>query len=121
MGEGLWMLIKGLQGLAKGKKGPLPLLITSGIFSWSGAMGSGPVKGFNSPEEDGELATFAAGCFWGVQLAFQRVPGVASTMVGYTAGPKQHPTYNEVCSGSTGHTEAVQMLFNPDLVTYKEL
>merc|ERR1719285_844463 len=84
-------------------------------------MGSGPVKGFNSPEEDGELATFAAGCFWGVQLAFQRVPGVASTMVGYTAGPKQHPTYNEVCSGSTGHTEAVQMLFNPDLVTYKEL
>lgn len=102
-------------------------------------MGSGPVKGFNSPEvqqiitkkhdpsmnkiakEDGELATFAAGCFWGVQLAFQRVPGVANTMVGYTAGAKQHPTYNEVCSGSTGHTEAVQMLFNPDLVTYKEL
>lgn len=102
-------------------------------------MGSGPVKGFNSPEvqqivtkkhdpamnkiakEDGELATFAAGCFWGVQLAFQRVPGVASTMVGYTAGAKQHPSYNEVCSGSTGHTEAVQMLFNPDLVTYKEL
>lgn len=102
-------------------------------------MGSGPVKGFNSPEvqqivtkkhdptmnkiakEDGELATFAAGCFWGVQLAFQRVPGVASTMVGYTAGAKQHPTYNEVCSGSSGHTEAVQMLFNPDLVTYKEL
>jgi len=134
------MLIKGLLGLAKGKKGPLPqLLITSGIFNWSGAMGSGPVKGFNSPEvqqivtkkhdpsmnkiakEDGELATFAAGCFWGVQLAFQRVPGVASTMVGYTAGPKQHPTYNEVCSGSTGHTEAVQMIFNPDLVTYKEL
>jgi len=134
------MLIKGLKGLAKGRKGPLPqLLITSGIFSWSGAMGSGPVKGFNSPEvqqivvtkkhdptmnkiaKDGELATIAAGCFWGVQLAFQRVPGVASTMVGYTAGAKEHPTYNEVCSGSTGHTEAVQMLFNPDLVTYKEL
>merc|ERR1712037_912911 len=62
-------------------------------------------------KEEGELATFAAGCFWGVQLAFQRVPGVASTIVGYTAGAKQHPTY----------TEAVQMLFNPDLVTYKEL
>merc|ERR1712130_708718 len=134
------MLIKGLQGLAKGKKGALPqLLITSGIFSWSSAMGSGPVKGFNSPEvqqivtkkhdptmnkiakEDGEFATFAAGCFWGVQLTFQRVPGVASTMVGYTAGEKLHPTYREVCSGSTGHTEGVQMLYNPAVVSYKEL
>ena len=83
-------------------------------------MGSGPVKGFNTPEvqqiitkkheaaqnkiakEDAETATFAAGCFWGVQLAFQRVPGVVSTMVGYTAGEKQFPTYQEVCSGSSG-------------------
>ena len=102
-------------------------------------MGSGPVKGFNSPEvqqiitkkhdacqnniakEDAETATFAAGCFWGVQLAFQRVPGVSLTMVGYTAGEKLHPSYREVCSGSTGHTEAVQMLFNPAVVSYKEL
>merc|ERR1712193_426620 len=102
-------------------------------------MGSGPVKGFNSEhvqqiitkkhdavqnriaKEDGQTATFAAGCFWGVQLAFQRVPGVVSSMVGYTAGSKLHPTYNEVCLGQTGHTEAVQMLFNPDLVTYQEL
>jgi len=115
------------------------LLACSGIFNWVGAMGSGPVKGFNSPEvqqiitkkhdpamnkiskEDAEKATFAAGCFWGVQLAFQRVPGVASTMVGYTAGTKEHPAYQEVCSGSTGHTEAVTMLFNPQLVSYKEL
>ena len=100
-------------------------------------MGSGPVKGFNSPEvqqiitkkhdacqnsiskEEAETATFAAGCFWGVQLAFQRVPGVVSTMVGYTAVQKMHPTYQEVCSGSTGHTEAVQMLFNPSVVSYK--
>jgi len=114
------------------------ILVCSGIWGW-GAMGSGPVKGFNSPEvqqiitkkhdacqnsiskEEAETATFAAGCFWGVQLAFQRVPGVVSTMVGYTAGQKMHPTYQEVCSGSTGHTEAVQMLFNPSVVTYKEL
>merc|ERR1711972_255221 len=130
----------GILKLLSTKASPLPqLLITSGIFSWSGAMGSGPVKGFNSEEvqniitkkhdatqnkiakEDADTATSAAGCFWGVQLAFQRVPGVASTMVGYTAGSKQHPSSNEVCSGSTGHTEAVQMLFNPDLVTYQEL
>jgi len=114
------------------------LLVCSGIWGW-GAMGSGPVKGFNTPEvqqiitkkheaaqnkiakEDAETATFAAGCFWGVQLAFQRVPGVVSTMVGYTAGEKQFPTYQEVCSGSSGHTEGVQMLFNPAVVSYKEL
>jgi len=120
-------------------KGSLQILLCSGLFNWSGAMGSGPVKGFNSPEvqqiitkkhdptmnkiakEDGEMATFAAGCFWGVQLAFQRVPGVASSMIGYTAGEKQNPTYQEVCSGSSGHTEAVTMLFNPQLVSYREL
>jgi len=113
------------------------LLLSSGIFGW--AMGSGPVKGFNSEEvqqivtrkhdpgqnkiakEDGQTATFAAGCFWGVQLSFQRVPGVVSSMVGYTAGSKLHPTYNEVCSGQTGHTEAVQLLYNPAVVSYKEL
>jgi len=120
------------------KSSPVPqLILCSGIFGWGGAMG--PVKGFNSEEvqniitkkhdatqnkiakEDADTATFAAGCFWGVQLAFQRVPGVASTMVGYTAGNTQHPTYNDVCSGQTGHTEAVQMLFNPAVVSYKEL
>jgi len=122
------------------KASPIPqLILSSGIFGWGGAMGSGPVKGFNSEEvqniitkkhdstqnkiakEDADTATFAAGCFWGVQLAFQRVPGVASSMVGYTAGNTQHPTYNDVCSGRTGHTEAVQMLFNPAVVSYKEL
>ena len=49
------------------------------------------------------------------------MPGVVSSMVGYTAGAKQHPTYNDVCNGDSGHTEAVQMLFNPELVSYKEL
>jgi len=115
------------------------LLLCSGIFHWSSVMGSGPVKGFNSEhvqqiitkkhdavqnkiaKEDSETATFAAGCFWGVQLAFQRVPGVVSSMVGYTAGPTQQPTYQDVCNGDSGHTEAVQMLFNPGLVSYKEL
>jgi len=115
------------------------LLLCSGIFNWSSVMGSGPVKGFNSEKvqeivtkkhdpvqnkiskDDSQTATFAAGCFWGVQLAFQRVPGVVSSMVGYTAGSNQHPTYQDVCSGNSGHTEAVQMLFNPELVSYKEL
>lgn len=68
-----------------------------------------------------QTATFAAGCFWGVQLAFQRVPGVVHTMVGYTDGGKEHPAYEDVCRGSTGHTEAVQMMFNPELVSFKDL
>jgi len=133
------MLLSRPSLLLKHTVGSLPaFLFCSDIFSW-GAMGSGPVKGFVSPEvqeivtkkhdpamnkiakEDGESATFAAGCFWGVQLAFQRVPGVASSMVGYTMGGVQHPTYQAVCSGSTGHTEAVTMIFNPALVSYTEL
>lgn len=68
-----------------------------------------------------EHATFAAGCFWGVELAFQRVPGVVSTNVGYAQGQKQEPTYEEVCGAETGHTEAVRIVFNPGEVTFEQL
>lgn len=70
---------------------------------------------------DVEVATFAGGCFWGVQLAFQRVPGVLHSEVGYTQGHKQNPTYEEVCGGHTGHTEAVQLRFDPAVVSFSEL
>lgn len=68
-----------------------------------------------------QLATFAAGCFWSVELAFQRVPGVTKTSVGYTQGSTKDPTYKEVCSGRTGHVEAVQVEYDPAQVTYKQL
>lgn len=61
------------------------------------------------------------GCFWGIELAFQRVPGVTKTAVGYTQGNKPNPTYEEVCSGSTGHTEGIQMYYNPGEVSYRQL
>lgn len=68
-----------------------------------------------------KLATFAGGCFWGLELAYQRVPGVVSTTVGYTAGSDPAPTYDSVCSGRTGHTEAVQCTYDPKEVSYDQL
>jgi len=66
-------------------------------------------------------ATFAGGCFWGLELAYQRVAGVEYTAVGYTQGPELKPTYNEVCSGATGHTEAICVYYNPEECSYESL
>ncbi|KAG2447067.1 hypothetical protein HYH02_007818 [Chlamydomonas schloesseri] len=73
------------------------------------------------PSERLQKATFAAGCFWGPELAFQRVPGVLSTEVGYSNGEAQEPTYEEVCEGTTGHAEVVQVLYDPSEVSYDRL
>ena len=66
-------------------------------------------------------ATFAAGCFWGVQSRFDDLPGVTATEAGYTGGSTGHPTYQQVCSHTTGHAEAVRVEFDPGTITYQEL
>ena len=71
--------------------------------------------------EGHEVAIFGLGCFWGAEELYWQMPGVWSTSVGYAGGYTQHPSYEEVCSGRTGHTEAVRVVFDPKVVAYADL
>ena len=96
----------------QGRASPLP---TAEISFINGR----PLKG---PYPDGlEIADFAMGCFWGVERKFWQLPGVWVTAVGYVNGITPNPTYEEVCSGRTGHTEAVRVVYDPRVVTYEDL
>ncbi|MEW5894746.1 MAG: peptide-methionine (S)-S-oxide reductase MsrA [Candidatus Omnitrophota bacterium] len=68
-----------------------------------------------------KIATFAGGCFWCLEPAFDGVKGVKKTVVGYTGGHAENPTYEQVCSGTTGHAEAIQVVYDPEIVSYEQL
>jgi len=94
------------------------------LFGFGGGAGkSNAAKMADWPPEGNTLplATFAAGCFWGVELRFQRIPGVEKTAVGYIQGDMENPTYEMICTGMTNHTEAVQMTYDPTVVSFAEL
>ena len=96
------------------------LIIITFVFSFL-ANGEGQKGEAKMKIEFLEKATFAGGCFWCIESAFDELEGVKEAVSGYTGGKTKNPTYVEVCSGNTGHYEAVQVTFNSDKITYKEL
>ncbi|MFQ5511786.1 MAG: peptide-methionine (S)-S-oxide reductase MsrA [Candidatus Krumholzibacteriia bacterium] len=88
-------------------------IVTFGAAPRLSAAGEGPAER--------AVATFAGGCFWCMQPPYDKLEGVISTTVGYTGGHKKDPTYRQVSSGGTGHAEAIQIVFDPEEITYEEL
>ena len=80
-----------------------------------------PAKRADTQMEHAAIATFAGGCFWCMQPPFDALKGVLSTTVGYTGGTTPNPTYEDVCSGNTGHAEAIQIVYDPSQVSYEQL
>lgn len=99
-------------------------LLTIFLLAGGAALAASPAAPPTSPAMAAptrEVATFAGGCFWSMQKAFEDVPGIVSTEAGYAGGTTVNPTYEEVETGSTGHAESVQIVFDPSQVTYAQL
>jgi peptide-methionine (S)-S-oxide reductase len=94
-------------------------VLAAGIST--GALAQSQPSGGQSTAQSTAVAIFAGGCFWCVEADFDKVPGVLRTISGYTGGKADNPTYQQVVSGSTGHTEAVEITFDPSKVSYQKL
>ena len=79
------------------------------------------ISGAEEMKPSYEKAAFAAGCFWGVEKVFSETDGVVATQVGYTGGTTKNPTYQQVCTGTTGHAEAIEITYDPSRISYKKL
>ncbi|KAK8945383.1 hypothetical protein KSP40_PGU012220 [Platanthera guangdongensis] len=104
----------GKLGLVFGNRAGISSMDASSAAIAQGPDGDGPAPGQ-------QFAQFGAGCFWGVELAFQRVPGVSKTEVGYSQGLTHNPTYEDVCTGTTKHAEVVRMQYDPSSCRYEDL
>ncbi len=97
-------------------------LLSIGVFFWPFLLASSETHAEKAEELAGtKTATFAGGCFWCMEPPFDELKGVISTTVGYTGGHKRDPNYEEVSAGETGHTEAVQVVYDPNSLTYTQL
>lgn len=98
------------------------MIILISLFLLGGFMINTDIsQAVEGKDKNPEKATFAGGCFWCMQSSFDKIRGVVSTTVGYTGGIKKNPTYKEISSGNTGHTESIEIIYDPSQITYSEL
>ena len=98
-----------------------PILLSLGLLLAGRLAGSAQTKNMNDSTNQLETATLGGGCFWCTEAIYQMLPGVKAVTSGYAGGTKENPTYKEVCTGTTGHAEVIQIQFDPKVVSYEKV